>query len=173
MRGQIRQADVPGFAFLIIAIGSLGCIAGGAMSRKAGSARVAALALAISGACCLITAAAWKQLPPYAFLPLLLIWGAAVVADSPQFSALSAQVSPPDKVGAVLAIQNSVGFAITIASIALATSVFGGLGLSVAWVLLPGPILGLAGLYPAWRKPVREAPLAYEDVAQGNYSAGK
>ena len=148
LRGLIQQHDVPGLAFLIIAIGALGCIVGGTMSHSIGSARVAALALAISGLCCLVTAAGWRHLPPYAFLPLLLIWGAAVVADSPQFSALSAQASPADKVGAVLAIQNSVGFAITIASIALATNLFGRLGLSVAWILLPGPVLGLIGLYP-------------------------
>jgi MFS family permease len=148
MRGGVPQHDVPGLAFVIIAIGALGCIVGGTMSRSIGSARVAALALAISGSCCLITAAGWRHLPPSAFLPLLLIWGAAVVADSPQFSALSAQASPPDKVGAVLAIQNSVGFAITIASIALATSLFARMGLGVAWILLPGPVLGLIGLYP-------------------------
>jgi MFS family permease len=150
LQGRVPQLNVAGLAFATIAIGSLGCILGGVASRKVGSGRVAALALGTSGLCCFIVAAGWKQLSPQAFIVLLLVWGAAVVADSPQFSALSAQAAPPNLVGSVLAIQNSVGFAITIASIALATSVFARIGLNVAWILLPGPIVGLIGFYPMW-----------------------
>jgi hypothetical protein len=117
-----------------------------------GSARVAAGSLAVSGFCCLTFAISGRALSPAVFLALLLLWGAAVVADSPQFSALSAQASPPNLVGGVLALQNSAGFTITIVSIALATSLFDRLGLSVAWALLPGPVLGLIGFYPMWRK---------------------
>lgn len=153
-RGQ--RLSVPGLAFLIIAIGAAGCILGGLWSRRIGSARVAAMALATSGACCAIVASAGLKLSPHAVLAILLLWGAAVVADSPQFSALSAEAAPPQQVGAVLAIQNSVGFAITIASIAVATSLYSRLGLSIGWILLPGPVLGLIGLYPAWAKARRD-----------------
>ncbi len=156
------KLGVPGLAFLIIAIGAIGCFAGGAISRRVGSARVAAVALATSGLCCLIVAAGWKQLSPIAFLVVLLIWGAAVVADSPQFSALSAGAAPKNLVGSVLAIQNSIGFAITIVSIAIATSVFNRLGLNVAWLLLPGPVLGLIGFYPLWGNVYRR-PSATEN----------
>ena len=158
---RLPQLSVPGLAFLTIAVGSLGCIVGGVMSHKIGSASVAAAALTVSGFCCFIVAAGWKQLSPQTFIVLLLVWGAAVVADSPQFSALSAQAAPLDLVGSVLAIQVSVGFAITIASIALATSLFARLGLSVAWVLLPGPILGLIGFYPMWQ--TQRLPEAYSE----------
>ena len=149
---KLPKINVAGLAFLTIAAGAAGCIAGGLWSRRVGSARVAAVALATSGLCCLIVAGNGRKLSPEAFLAILLVWGASVVADSPQFSALSAEAAPSSLVGGVLAIQNSVGFAITIASIAVATSLFSRLGLSVAWLLLPGPVLGLMGFYPLMRR---------------------
>ncbi len=144
--------SVPTLAFAIIGIGALGCIAGGQFTARLGSARVAAVALAVSALCCLVFPFS-GGLPAPLLLALLLLWGFSVIADSPQFSAMSAKACPPQIVGSALAIQNSVGFAITMVSIALATRLLDGWGLAIAWLLLPGPILGLIGLAPLWRRP--------------------
>ncbi|MCB2021880.1 MAG: MFS transporter [Rhizobacter sp.] len=139
-----------GYAFAIIGIGALGCIAGGWWSRRFGSARVAATALALSALCCALYPASggWAS---GAKVALLLLWGASAVADSPQFSALSARACAPEIVGSALALQNSIGFAITMVSIQLGTAWVGQIGPHVGWLLLPGPLLGLVGLYPLWR----------------------
>ena len=139
-----------GPAFAVIGIGAAGCVLGGLLSRRIGSARVAALSLAVSALCCAIYpfATAW---PPLLLAALMLVWGASVVADSPHFSAMSAHACPQESVGSALAFQNAIGFAITMASIELTTRLWPLIGDRVAWVLLPGPVLGLLALRPLLR----------------------
>ncbi|GAB3630221.1 MFS transporter [Pandoraea terrae] len=136
---------VSGLSFCVIGIGALGSLIGGAMSRHIGSAKVAVGALGISGLCAVVFALGWRDLPTSALVVLMIVWGASVVADSPQFSALAAQACPPELVGSALAIQNSIGFAITVVSIAATTALFERIGLDAMWLLTPGPVLGLVG----------------------------
>lgn len=133
------------FSFAIISVGALGCVLGGMASRRYGSARIAAISLSLSGLMCLLYPLA-AHFNPHLALGLLFVWGFAVVPDSPQFSALSAAAAPAKAVGGALSIQNSIGFAITVVSIGLATSMWPSLGAQVAWILLPGPIIGLLAM---------------------------
>jgi predicted MFS family arabinose efflux permease len=132
-------------SFGIIALGLVGCVGGGMLSRHLGSLWVARWALTASGALCLAyPLLAW--LPPGVLLVLLFLWGLTVIADSPQFSALAAATAPRERVGSTLAVMNAIGFALTIPAISLTTILWSLQELWVLWWLLPGPILGLWAL---------------------------
>ncbi len=139
-------------AFVVLGAGTAGCVVGGYLARRWGSARVGGAQLAMSGLCCL--AAPWLiDAPTPLFAVWLVVWGITVAGDSPQFSALTASNAPPAAVGSVLTLTNSIGFAISTASIALFTSLLGTvpLGQLLPWLGL-GPLLGLIGLWPLWRE---------------------
>ncbi|MDZ7749676.1 MAG: MFS transporter [Halofilum sp. (in: g-proteobacteria)] len=132
-----------GLAFATIAAGFLGCAGGGFLVARLGGGRVALGQLAVSGACCLVSPLMLAAPTPL-FVAFLLLWGVAVVGDSPQFSALTAQHTPRALVGSALTLMNSIGFALTIASLSLLEW----LQFRVApeWLLVPlalGPALGL------------------------------
>ncbi|MGX4726975.1 MFS transporter [Pseudomonas corrugata] len=136
---------VAGLSFCIMALGAVGTILGGLLSQRTGSAKVALGALSLSGACGLLFVLWAEHFPAWALLALLGVWGASVVADSPQFSALAAQACPREAVGSALAIQNSIGFAITVVSIAVTSWLFERIGIDALWLLIPGPVLGVTG----------------------------
>ncbi|TNF52745.1 MAG: MFS transporter [Burkholderiales bacterium] len=143
-------------AFWVLGAGALGCAAGGWIALRRGSARVAGTQLGISGLCCL--AAPWMmQAPDALFYGWLVLWGITVAGDSPQFSTLTARNAPPQAVGSVLTLTNSIGFGISIVSILLFVSLVDrvALGTLIPWLAI-GPALGLWALRPlvkAERKP--------------------
>lgn len=146
-------AAVSLWSFAAIATGFLGCMLGGYLSRRIGSARVASLQLSASGLCCLVSPLAFLAPVPL-FLAFLLFWGMVVAGDSPQFSALNARFAPPRLVGSALTIANCIGFAITIVSIALLGRLIAAAGPQYVFLMLvPGPVFGLAALRRLVAKP--------------------
>lgn len=138
--------NVPLWSFAIIAVGGLGCTVGGIYSKRVGSARIAALGIGLSGLLCLLSPLLFFVPLPVA-LAALVLWGIAVVMDSPQFSALNATTAPRELVGTALTIVTSVGFAITIPSILALSWLAQSVGPQYAFVALAaGPILGLLAL---------------------------
>jgi MFS family permease len=127
-----------------------GCIVGGILSRRWGCARIAILALSGSALMCLLYP--WLAGGPTPLVVMVLLgWGFLATADSPQFSALASQACPQQLVGSALALMNSIGFGISIASIELVTLAWDSLSVYIAWLLLPGPLLGLLALREMWR----------------------
>lgn len=145
---KLNQTDlnVSLWSFVIIAMGTLGCIIGGYISLKKGSAKVAFWMLLISGLCCLLSPL-FFQLPPILFLAGLLVWGFTVVGDSPQFSTIVAKTAPSLYIGTALTIVNCIGFALTIVSIQALNYLQAIFTVSnVFLVLLIGPVIGLLAI---------------------------
>ncbi len=134
--------EVSFWSFLIIGMGALGCILGGYASLRIGSGKVAFIMLLISGLSCLLSPFLLQNPVSPLLIGFLLLWGFAVVGDSPQFSTLVALTAPREFTGSALTIVNSIGFFITIFSIELLNQMQEA-PLYLFWWLLPGPILGL------------------------------
>jgi MFS family permease len=140
---RLGGTDLSWAAFWVLAAGALGCAGGGWVALRWGSARVAATQLGISGLCCLATPLAMGA-PAPVFYGWLVLWGITVAGDSPQFSTLTARNAPPQAVGSVLTLTNSIGFGISIVSILLFVSLAQtiSLGALLPWLAV-GPALGL------------------------------
>ena len=139
--------------FAVVGIGALGCWWGGLLADRFGRTQVTSWAMVISGACAvavglLFGASLWL------LVPLLLVWGIAVVADSAQFSAAVSELAPPAYVGTALTLQTSLGFLLTCATIYSLPLIARGIGWHWSMsVLAIGPALGVVAMQALRRRP--------------------
>ena len=133
-------------AFAVIAAGGLGSVVAGRWADVWGREQTTIVLMVISSACALsigwlMDASAWVV------VPLALVWGFTIVADSAQFSAVVTEVAPPDAVGTALTLQTSLGFALSAISIQVTSLLMVSFGWRVAYgILAIGPILGILAM---------------------------
>lgn len=132
-------------SFGVIGAGSIGCVAGGLLSQKMGSKRVAFYSLLLSECCCLLAPFVFSA-QPFSFFLLMFVWGLTITADSPQFSALVARFAEAKTKGTALTLVTCLGFGITVISIQLVKNLFEHHQAYSLWLLSAGPLFGLLAL---------------------------
>ena len=132
--------------FWTIAIGAVGCIWGGRIADRIGRERLVIRALTVSGTCAVLSSAAYGR-SFWVLVPLALVWGVAVIADSAQFSALVTETAPPHAVGTALTLQTSLGFLLTMVTIQMVPPIVARVGWQFAFPALAlGPALGIVAI---------------------------
>lgn len=133
-------------AFAAIAAGGAGCIWGGRVADRIGYEPLTIRALAVSGSCALVVGLFFGS-PLFVLLPVAMVWGFFVIADSAQFSALVTEVVEPHTVGTALTLQVAAGFLLTMATIQLVPLIAGSIGWRWAFpVLALGPVAGITSM---------------------------
>ena len=146
-RPESGRALAGAVAFAAIgAAGLVGAVAAGRVADRVGRTATISAAMLASSACCLASPLAFDA-PEPVLVVLLLAWGAAVIADSAQFSAATTELAEPRYAGSALTLQLALGFALTVASIRLVPVVAGEVGWRFAFLpLAAGPLLGFAAI---------------------------
>ena len=148
LKQNSAELNISFWSFIIIGSGVIGCVVGGVISKRKGSAKVAFIQLTLSGICCLISPLMFYT-SITVFLSFLIFWGVVIVGDSPQYSAIIALSAPKELVGSGLTIVNSIGFAITILSLWVVYQFLEIIDIKFALMILGiGPFFGLFSMKP-------------------------
>ena len=133
-------------AFLAIAVGGAASIIAGIVADRVGKANIAILAMAVSGSAAIASALTFGG-PVWLTVCCVLVWGAAILPDSAQFSALVADYAPPDQAGSLMSFQTALGFALTFFTVQLTplgAELIGWPGMFALMAI--GPALGILGM---------------------------
>ncbi|WP_424933821.1 MFS transporter [Amaricoccus macauensis] len=129
--------------FVAIALGGVMCVPAGWFADRIGKAQVAKISLIVSGVSGLATAAAFGG-PVWLVAALAILWGASVIPDSAQFSALVADSAPPDRAGSLMTFQTAIGFTMTFFTVQAMPFFAQAFGWQAALAIMVfGPIYGI------------------------------
>jgi MFS family permease len=137
---------VPFATFAIIAMGGPASYVAGRLADSRGREVVAGAAMAISGLSAILTVLVFGR-SPFVVVPLFMVWGATIVADSAQFSALVTESAVADRRGTALTLQTGLGFLLTLVTIRGVPAVADAFGWQWAfpWLAI-GPALGIVAM---------------------------
>lgn len=144
---------VPTATFAIIAVGGVGAWLAGLMADRKGRTLVAGGSMAVSGSCALVTPLVFG-LSPWVVVPIFLVWGFAVVADSAQFSTMVTETAQDAYRGTALTLQTALGFLLTLVTIRGIPLLADQWGWRWAFPWLAvGPVLGILAMVRLKRSP--------------------
>jgi MFS family permease len=108
--------SVPVITFFVVAVGGLGAWLAGVWADRYGRTLVAGASMAVSGSCAALTPLLFGA-SPVVVIPVFLVWGFAVVADSAQFSTMVTETADDELRGTALTLQTAIGFLLTLVTI--------------------------------------------------------
>ena len=132
--------------FGAVGAGAIGCVVAGIAADRIGRTAVTMLAMAVSGASALGVGFLFGG-DPVLLMVVCLVWGFAIVADSAQCSASTAELSDRDLIGTMLTVQTGAGFLLTLITIHLMPPLVDWVGWRYAFAFLAiGPALGILAM---------------------------
>jgi MFS family permease len=133
-------------AFAAIALGGFACVLAGGLADRFGKEETTIVAMVLSGSMALATAATFGG-PAWLTIALVLAWGATIVPDSAQFSALVADAAPAERAGSLMTFQTALGFTLTFFTVQATPVVAAHMGWPATLALLAiGPALGTVAM---------------------------
>lgn len=145
--GRLDAVELARFTtFCAIALGGLLCVPAGGLADRLGKARIAGLCMVLSAAAAFGTAATYGG-PPALSICFVLMWGAFIISDSAQFSALVADAAPAECAGSLITFQTALGFLLTAVTVQGAPVVAAYLDWPMTLALLGiGPVIGFEAM---------------------------
>jgi MFS family permease len=149
----VSYGSIPLITFAVISIGGVGSWLAGLVADRLGRTRVAGGAMVVSGACA-ATTVLYFGATPWIVIPVMLIWGLTVVADSAQFSTMVTETAGDEIRGTALTLQVAVGFLLTLVTIRLVPEIAEVAGWRWGFsVLAIGPALGVVAMTRLAKSP--------------------
>ena len=147
--------SIPLITFFVIGIGGLGSWLAGSLSDRLGRTKVAGGAMVISGTCAALTPL-FFGLAAWVIVPLMLVWGFAVVADSAPFSTMITETAEGEIRGTALTLQTALGFLLTVVTIRWVPALADQVGWRWAFPILAlGPLFGVLAMIRLARSEYR------------------